>query len=327
MLLNYLKLASRLLLRNPFFSFLNILGLSLGFAAFLVLWQYTSNELKTDQFHVDYKNKMRLVFTWKTRDEEGTVPEYVNGLFAARFAKVLLSDYEDFETYCRIYHQVDFSVQALGDHGKDIVLSHVNAEQEDVAFKEVNLVYADPNLFEFFSIPLVEGNSKTALEEPSSIVISESMARKYFGKENAVNRSLYLNDSASLKVTGVFKDLPHNTHLTFGAVVSMKRIFRQIDDINKNVGATIYFQKKSNATRLDEKVDISAKKFLAPAIASLKLDPNDLKFFFQPLEEIGFSQLRGDIHQHRSRTILIALRIVSIVILVTAWINYLNMVI
>src|SRR5690606_5324207 len=79
--------------------------------------------------------------------------------------------------------------------------------------------------------------------------------------------------------------------------------------------------------RLGEQVDASAKKFLAPAMAMLNLNPDDLKFSLQPLEQVAFSKFRGHLHQLRSRTLLVALRIASVAILITAWINYLNLVI
>ena len=79
MLLNYIRLSIRVILRNRLFSLINILGLSLGFAAFFVSWQYASNELKSDQFHQNYKNKVQLVFNWKTKDDLGNVAENMQG--------------------------------------------------------------------------------------------------------------------------------------------------------------------------------------------------------------------------------------------------------
>ena len=327
MLLNYVKLAFRLLLRNPFFSFINILGLSLGFAAFLVLWQYSSNELVSDQFHSEFKNKFRLVFDWKFKDDQGIFTEHKHALFGPHFPKILASEYDEFGKYSRLYHQAQFSLKSIGDHGKDIFLSRLNATHQLLAFKEENLAYADPNFFEFFSISLLEGRSDQVLKEPSSIVLSETMARKYFGDENALHNLLILNDSIGLKVTGIFKDLPNNTHLRFDALISSERISRQLNGLVE--GAMLYFQVKSNSNRADlnARVDASAKKFLAPNLMRLNINPNDVRLYFQPLDEIAFSNLTGDVHQQRSRTILIALQVVAIVILITAWINYLNLVI
>ena len=153
MLFNYLKLATRLLLRNPFFSIINILGLSVGFAAFLVLWRYTSNELKTDQFHSDFKNKARVVFTFTERDDQGIVTEGTNGIFSRRFPKVFAAENPDFEKYTRLIHQSRFVIGSFKDHGRQIFLSHINPKHQKATFKEDNLAYADPNFFHILFHP------------------------------------------------------------------------------------------------------------------------------------------------------------------------------
>ena len=328
MLLNYIRLSIRVILRNRLFSLINILGLSLGFAAFFVLWQYASNELKSDQFHHNYKNKLRLVFNWKTKDDLGNVADNMHGLFAPEFPQILASEYSDFETYTRLYHQTYFSPAFIGDHGQEIFLTHINQNEERIAFKEENLAYVDPNFFDFFSFSIIEGASETVLKDPSSIVISESMARKYFGQLIAINNTLLLNDSIALKVTGVFKDLPQNTHVKFDAVITTNRIKQRFDKSQEGDGVTVYFQVKPNSNReeLNEKIDLAAKKFLAPAMSRLDIDPLAIKFFVQPLEEIAYSKMKSDIHKHRSQTLLTTLQIVALVILITAWINYLNLV-
>ena len=328
MLLNYLKLAFRLLLRNPFFTFINVLGLSVGFAAFLVLWQYTTSELECDQFHSEFSNKVRLAFSWKTKDDVGNVTENMIGGFSLAFNEALADDYKAFGRYTRLYHQQTFDQRTTGDHGKEIFLSHIDKDQEFIAFKEENLVYADTNLFQFFSIPLLYGTGEKVLAEPNSIVLSESMAIKHFGETDIVNSMLSLNDTIALKVTGVFEDLPSNSHLAFDAVMSIERLGRRIYQPSDG-GARLYFhiEPNSNRAELDRNVDASAKKFLAPISQKLNLDPGDLNFFLQPLDEIAFSKFSGDVHQTRSRILLNVLRIVSIVILATAWINYINLII
>lgn len=329
MLLNYFKLAIRLLLRNPFFTFINIFGLSLGFAAFIVLWQYTTNELSTDQFHDDFKNKARLAFSWTTRDNRGNASEAHIGPFSPSFPAELASEHEEFANFTRLYQQPHFTFADVEDHGKEIFLSVVNDSGQPLAFKESNLAYADPNFFEFFSISLVHGNPETVLNDPASIVLSESMAKRYFPEGDIENKTLLLNNSIGLKVTGVFKDLPHNTHLRFDALMSTARIVRQLDNFASEGGVVTYFHIKSgqDLVSLGEKLDASAKKFLAPSLTKLNLNPDDIKFYLQPVEQIAFSKFRGDLHQTRSRTLLVVLRIASVAILITAWINYLNLVI
>jgi len=325
MLLNHLKLAFRLILRNPFFSLINILGLSLGFAAFLVLWQYSTNELKSDQFHIDYKNKFRLVFTWQTRDDSGEVSTSLISNFPAGFPRQLIEQYGDFIDYTRLCHQIQFTPNSTG-HGQAVFLWYVTPQKQQVGFREENIVYADPNLFRFFSIPLISGSPESALTSPNSIVLSESMAEKYFGTTDVINRELFLNDSIALNVSGVFEDLNHNTHLTFDAAVSTERVS---STFNANGNATLYVQTKPNVNRAeaDQFLDKAAKEFLAPRFISLNIDLNILNFFLQPIEDAAFSSLRGDVHKPRAKDVLKTLGAVAIVILITAWVNYLNLII
>ena len=95
-------------------------------------------------------------------------------------------------------------------------------------FPEENTAFADPNFFQFFSFPLQSGDPATVLSEPGSVVISQQHSMKYFGNENPINTILYLNDSIPLKVTGVFKDLPRNTHFKFDIIITTAGI----DDID-----------------------------------------------------------------------------------------------
>jgi len=327
MLPNYLKLAVRLLLRNPFFSLINILGLSLGFAAFLVLWQYSSNELKSDQYHSDFKNKARLIFYWTNRDDSGKVTDISpNSNFSAGFPQQLLSQHDDITAYTRIFPQSRFTSDATGDHGKEIFLSYVTPNRERKGFKEENLAYADPNLFTFFEIPFIAGSPEKALIPPNSIVLSRSMAEKYFGTTDVINREMFLNDSITVNVTAVIEDLPHNTHLTFDAVLSTERIAMAF---NQRGNGPMYFHIKQNVNRadLDKKIDLAARTFMAVPFARLNIDPNDIDFGLQPLEEIAFTSFRGDSHKLQSKEILTVLSITSIVILITAWVNYLNLII
>src|SRR5690606_30622826 len=106
------------------------------------------------------------------------------------------------------------------------------------------------------------------------------------------NKYLILNNSIELKVTGVFKDLPHHTHLQFDALLSTARITRQFETTIEGEAVAIYFHLKSgqDLARLGEQVDASAKKFLAPAMAMLNLNPDDPKFSLQPLEQVAFSK-------------------------------------
>ena len=327
MLPNYLKLSIRLLLRSPFLSAIIIFGLSLGFAAFFVLWQYASDQLTCDEYHREYTSKGRLVLRWRHHDDLGNVTESLESGSGPGFAQALQDEHAELLAYTRLYYQTHFNIHIVA-HGKEIFLRRLGDEQEQTAFKEENLAYADPNFFQFFTIPLIKGASETVLKDPHSIVLSESMATKYFGKENPVNSHIVLNDSITLTVSGIFEDLPHNTHLTFDAIISTELIGNAFNDLSEGDHSCMtywHIRSGTNWNELSRKVDTSIERFLAPAYASLNINPDDTEFFLQPLNEIAYSGFSGDVHKARSRMLLSTLLIVSVVIIVAAWINYINL--
>lgn len=175
MLVNYLKPAIRLLTRNPLISLINIAGLSVGFAAFFVLWLYAQNELRTDRFYKDWESIVRcgLHTQWtddKTNWEEATVAGNRNSL------AIQLSDaYNEIEdvtilTFPRFFRKLQ--VEAAG-HGKDVVLANEKSDGTRVSFLESQVVYADPNVFTFFSIPVIAGDPEKLLTTAGSVALSK----------------------------------------------------------------------------------------------------------------------------------------------------------
>ncbi|MGC3945754.1 MAG: ABC transporter permease [Chryseolinea sp.] len=330
MLLNYLKLALRLMARKPFFTFINIAGLSVAFASFLVLWQYSSSELSCDRHHTDHDNIARLIIRIESQDEFGRAVQTTNGQISPEFAKIFHSESPAISSFTRIYPQSSFNEKITIDHNKDIFLSNPNDGGTPVAFKEEHLAYADRNLFEFFTIPLIEGNAGTVLTQPNSIVLSESMARKYFGTTDIINEPLLLNNTLPLKVTGVFEDLPQSTHLSFTAVMSTERIIRRFDaTTNPDDRANVYFKINAGTDRelLTASVTASFKTFVMPVIGNIDVSLYKIYLSLQPLDEICFSKLFGDEHMKRSKILLHGLQVLSFIILFMAWINYVNLVI
>ena len=95
-----------------------------------------------------------------------------------------------------------------------------NPDSENI--KQDGVIWSDPNVFDVFDIPLVKGNDDKCLDDPNSVIISESAARKYFNDEDPINKSLILNNSKNVKVTGIFEDMPANSHFQFDVMISMK---------------------------------------------------------------------------------------------------------
>ena len=324
MFFNYLKLSFRLLIRNPFFTFINVLGLSIGFAVFFILWQYSQNELKSDQFHSDWERIVRLNF-----DVNDDVFHERMAVIHPAFSRQLAEKLPELSEHTLLGFQNEFNRSFTGDHGKEISFTYINSQNQKIAFKEQKLVYADRNLFEFFNIQLIAGDKRTVLNEPNAIVLSEKLASKYFGHSPPIGSVLLLNDSISLIVTGIYKNLPGNSSFDFEGVMSISRIEKNINEIDMRVQAwfTCYFKLPESVDReaLIAKIEAVKVDLLTKPFEQVNLSAANLKAALQPLHEIAYERIRGDDFIVKSKPLLTVFGVIAIVVLMMAWINFINM--
>jgi len=196
MLKNYILTAIRSLLRNKGFSVINILGLSIGLASFILISLYVYHELSFDRYHVKADRIFRIVENLRTENEM-----LFQSTSSPPMGPALLRDFHEVENYVR-FQQWNLLVT-----------------KDDKAFYEPDSFIADSTVFDVFSFPLVKGNSKTALTEPHSVVLTESMAKKYFGDADPMGQLLKMDDD-QYKITGVAKDVPENSHFQFNFLIS-----------------------------------------------------------------------------------------------------------
>ena len=183
MLLNYLKLSFRLLARSPFFTAINVVGLAIGFTAFYALWEYSTTELKSDQYHKDAERIARIGVNWNWTDDGGKTWGHLTlGFGNSSFFPKVNEDFPEVESTLRILSQNGFGSD-LVNHGNKIIISLEDPKGTERIFKEENVVYADSNLFTFFSIPLIYGQPQHVLTGVNDVVLSQSTAIKYFGKK------------------------------------------------------------------------------------------------------------------------------------------------
>lgn len=170
MLKNYLFSTLRYITKRKGFSILNILGLSIGLAASLLILQYVKDELSYDDFHENGENIYRVQYDFYQDGER---------VFqcATAFNKIgpaLKADYPEVENFCRLYLR----------YGGGVV------RYEDISIKETNIFNADESFFEIFSYTLLAGDRKTALKEPNTAVVEEETAKKFFGSENPIGKRI-----------------------------------------------------------------------------------------------------------------------------------------
>ncbi|SMD43923.1 putative ABC transport system permease protein [Aquiflexum balticum DSM 16537] len=208
MLLNYITIAWRNLLKKKVYSFINIVGLGTGMACCVLIFMFVQDEISFDQFNVKKERVYRIIHGTA---QEGTNPDYSSFWVwgNAPIGPALQFEFPEIEKV------VQFS-------GRGDILFTVG----DVTQQEDGIVFMDSTVFDVFSWELIAGDSKTALVAPYSVVLDESTARKYFGDDNALGKTLRGSEvsgrsaEGDYTVTGIMKDLPSNSHLRFNTLLS-----------------------------------------------------------------------------------------------------------
>ncbi len=196
MLKNYLVTAVRSLLRNKGFSVINILGLSLGLASFILITLYVYHELSFDRYHAKADRIFRIVEDLRTENEV-----LFQSTSSPPMGPGMIKDFPEVENYVR-FQQWNLLVA-----------------RNEKSFYEPECLLADSTIFDVFSFPLIKGDPRTALTQPYSVVVTASMAKKYFDGSDPIGQMLKMDDD-EYKVTGVAVDPPENSHFRFSALIS-----------------------------------------------------------------------------------------------------------
>ena len=194
MLKNYIITAFRNLIKYKYYSLINILGLSIGIAGCLLMLLYVIDELSYDRFHekADRIYRLNLDGVWGGEETRGSTSP-------PPLAKLMVDEFPEVQTAARIFRP------------GDVVVRHQNT-----FFTESGLLAVDPDFFNIFSFEMLEGDPKTALADPNSIVITEETAAKYFDNQPAMGKLLNIGDDKSaFKITGIVKSPPSNSHFDF----------------------------------------------------------------------------------------------------------------
>ena len=325
MLLNYLKLSFRLLSRNPFFTFINVLGLSVGFASFYILWPYTGSEPESDQFHNDYENIASLSWQHRWTDNNQNWNEFDHALNFCGIGKRIADEFSEVKDFTRLVPQRDFGKTSPFAVGTKLFITIYQSDSTKEFFREEKMAFADPNFFQFFSFPLQSGNPAKVLSAPGSVVISQQHSIKYFGDASPINSIIYLNDTIPYTVTGVFNDLPRNTHFNFEVVMTTAGIddiddrFIPDDGVADWSGAN-YIKVNGGEKFEDLQRKINDQRDLYGYWAN-----SDNTIIVKPLKDIVFSDPADNPFVYKSKNALNILRALSIIVLFLAWTNYVGL--
>jgi putative ABC transport system permease protein len=317
MLKNYLKISFRNLKRDKIYSFINIFGLAVGIACCLLILLYVQNELGYDKFHKNADQIYRINTHIKFGSKEMDVP-----LTADIMGPTLKKDYPQVEDYTRIY---------TFNGNKQI-------KNKNMYNIESSIAYVDSSFFKVFTFPALYGNTLTALDEPNSVVITSSMAKKYFGNTDVVGKTLDTKDDGGklYKITAVIKDMPHNSHLRFDFIFPMSNLnYKWGNYTSFNFYTYLLLKKGTNYKEFEKKFDEYNDRYVFPyAIKFLHLKSKDdfkktgnkIEHSLTPLTDIHlYSNLMYEPSPSGNIEYVYILSAVALFILLIACINFMNL--
>ncbi len=314
MIQNYLKTAIRTLLKNKGFTVLNVLGLSLGLASCLLIIFYVVDELSYDRYNTKADRIYRVNEDLKLGEN--------NVLYAVcmpPLAQTLKNDFPYIENTVRL---------------KNAGSRHVKKGTTNIL--ENKLAYADPSLFDVFTLPMINGSPTTALAEPNSVVLTETMAKKYFNSINVTGRILTFDDSNFYKVTGVIKDIPRTSHFNFDFFISMSTWpdSRSDEWLRSDYNTYVLFRNAEDHKKLEAALPAFLNKYSGPQMQSeLKMSTDAFEksgSFFRlnltPLTDIHLKSNRtGELGPNGTTEYVYIFSAIALFILLIACVNFMNL--
>ena len=307
---NYLATAIRHLLRYKGYSAINVLGLAVGITSCILIMLYVQDELSYDQHHEKKERIYRLV---KSDTADGKTNE--SAFTPPSWAPVLAMEYPEIEHFTRLKPPNSRWLVRYGDKRS----------------YEKHFVVADSSVFDIFTIPLVQGNAKTALAEPHAVVVSESMVKKYFGDENPIGKVIAADDKYMFTVTGIMRDLPKNSHFhadflaSFATTAAAGIYFEPTTIQNLNSTMYTYFLLKEGYTAddLERKLPQFMDKYFGERLKSVGVE---MRPYLQSLTDIHLhSNLKNEIEANGDIRYVYIFSSVAAFILLLACFNFMNL--
>lgn len=318
MLRNYLVITLRNLRKYKIYTGINVLGLAIGMACCILILLYIRDELSYDTYHVNADRIYRVTREWHNASGETSLHL---GHVAPPISPLLKQDFPEIEQAVRLLN-VSNSVVSFGE----------------TRFVEQQFFFADAELFEIFTLPLVQGDPQTALADPRNVVITTEMAQKYFGDADPMGKVLQFRGQAELKVAGVMPPMPRNSHFHLDFVGSLEAVF-QIYGVQEqqswgsnNYATYLLLQKDASAASLAAKFPDFIDRHLTPVIVQYtghqpQQQPSLTNFLhLQKLTDIHLrSHLDSEIEPNGNIDYVYIFFAVACFILLIACINFMNL--
>jgi putative ABC transport system permease protein len=298
---SYFLMAFRDIRRNALYASIKVFGLAVGMACAILIMLFIRDELSYDRYHENADRIFRLTMT---RDLEGR--QFRSIMSSGDTGPQLVAEYPEVLDAVR----VDMHRWFVVEHGETRTTT--------------DPVYADPSLLTTFSFPMLRGDRKTALADPTSVVITESLARRLFGRADPVGQTIAiygLSAKYDLKITGLLKDIPANSHFRFDFVSSLEHLRSRSDEKNGRLVCVTYLllRDKRDAAALEAKLPDFIKRHYGERAAGRT-------FHLQPLTSIHLgSHLELELEENSSLSVSYTLSLIAVVILLVAGINFVNL--
>lgn len=315
---SYFLLALRNHVRNKFYTAINVVGLAIGIASCIVIMLFVKHELSYDNFN----KKADRIYRVNTALRFGAVQKRLP-LGAPQLGDLFLQNYPEIESAVRLWNWGPRFVH-LPDHD--------DRSQE-------TMVWADSSLFAVFTIPLLEGDARSALTEPNTVAISRTMAEKYFPGENAVGKSLIIDDSVNHRVTAVFEDLPENSHFHFNMFRSIVELPEaKVMSLIGGGWMHLYLLLREDADphQLESKFPAFIEKYIGPQLVNMlqgdftmdkfRSQGNAWSYWLTPVRDIHLhSDLEAEFEANGNITYVYLFSAIALFILIVASINFMNL--
>ncbi|MFC4722791.1 ABC transporter permease [Geojedonia litorea] len=303
MIKNYLKIAFRNIRKNKLYAFINIFGLAIGLASCLLIGLYINNELSYDTFNSNADRIVRVTMEYKLSDKvnyTATSGSKVGPEFNRTFPEV--------EDYVRTF------------------ISSSNVKYGDKLFNEDRILFADPSFFEIFSFNLLSGNAETVLDAPNKIVLTQSMAKKYFGNESPINKTITVIGK-EMTVAGVCEDTPKNSQLKFDFVTQFFNLGNYVKEeqwYTANWITYLILNEGTNAIHLEKKINdyMNSEAIRKQTGAE---GNNYLNYHLEPLLDVHLKSDLAGFEPNGSITYIYIFVIIALLILLIASANYTNL--
>jgi len=309
MLLNYLKTALRNIKRNALFSFIAILGLAIGMAACLLILHYVNFEKSYDRFYRDSERIYRL--RYERTSDLGQKVQFASCCPPA--ADVIRGSYPEVEEIARI-----FRYRAV-----------VSPKDQDIQFREERMYFAESEFFNIFDLTFIAGNPSDRLSKANNAFMSQSTAKKYFGEKDPVGQTITVDGKTDYTITGIFKDVPSNSHLKSDILLSYQNLLLIYGpEVRQSWGHTAFF------TYIRLRPDADPDEFEKKMGKLVETHANEMMSFYkvkielkmQPLTDIHLtSHFMQEYEINGNKSSIDVLLIVAFFIIFMAWVNYINL--